>query len=79
MEDTTHYLLQCPNYAVERLSLFNGLKNLSVSLFPLSSDILCDVLLYGFSEFSPAENSLLLSGVIKYILATHRFDGSIFN
>ena len=79
VEDTKHYLLQCPNYDNQRLALFNDLNNLSVTLFPYSSITLCDFLLFGFPHVSPTDNCLLLSAVIRYITASHRFEGSIFN
>ena len=79
VEDTKHYLLHCPNYAMQRLLLFDDLRNLHVSLFPLSRDALCDVLLFGYPECSSVYNSRVQCAVIKYIMTSGRFDGSIFN
>ena len=79
IETTEHYLLHCPNFSNDRLSLFNDLGNISVSVIPYNGSTLCEILLYGISQLSDAENRDILSVVIRYILATGRFDKSIFD
>ena len=79
VESTAHYLLHCPNFANERLLLFSDLKNMSVSVLPFISSTLCEILLYGIPQLSDAENSDIISAVIRYIIASRRFDGSLFS
>ena len=79
IEDTKHFLLHCPNYLNERTLFFNDLSNLSMSLLPYCSDTLCEILLYGSRSFSEADNHLIINSVVRYIVSSERFSGSIFN
>ena len=79
VENTIHFLLHCPNYTDARLVLFNDLNDLPVSVFPYASSILCKILLYGISQLSDAVNHDIISSVIRYIIASRRFDESLFN
>ena len=78
IETTEHFLLHCSNYSNDRNILFNSLKNLSVSLIPLKPSFLCDILLFGDSNFSNITNRGILSLVINYIHSTERFIGPLF-
>ena len=77
VEDSKHYLLHCSNFNSQRLDLFNGLSNSSISLLPFNSDTLLFILLYGFPQFTDAENNSIISAVIKYIIDSDRFSGPL--
>ena len=47
IEDTSHYLLHCPNYSNERATPFNDLSNPDISIIPLRAKVLCDLILHG--------------------------------
>ena len=79
VENTLHFLLHCPNYTDARLVLFNDLKDLSVSVLPYAGNTLCKILLYGISQLSHDENRDIISAVIRYIIASSRFDLPFFN
>ena len=78
IEDNMHYLLQCPNFINERLTLFNDLKDISVSLFPYTTNVLCDFMLFGCPLLSDRDNGVFLNAVIRYIISSRRFEGSLF-
>jgi len=78
IENTEHYLLHCPKYSVQRTILFNDLHNACLTVLPLACGNLCYVLLYGKQDFSNADNLEIYHAVVKYIIATGRFDASIF-
>jgi len=79
IETTEHYLLHCPNYSLQRSALFSDLNNHHLATLPYHCSALCQILLYGGSQFADGENKAIISEVIKYIIATGRFHGSIFN
>ena len=79
IETTEHYLLQCPNFSNERSILFSDLSTISMPVAPYKSDFLCRILLYGNTNLTDGENRAILSYTIKYITATSRFSGSLFN
>ena len=79
IENTEHYLLHCPNFTNERLVLFNDLKNISAHVFPFSSDVLCNLLLYGYPGLNNDDNREVISAVLRYVIASGRFSGSLLN
>ena len=51
IETTEHFLLHCSNYSNDRTLLFNSLMNMNISLFPLQPSFLCQIFLFGDSNF----------------------------
>ena len=78
IETTEHFLLHCSNYSNDRNILFNSLKNLDISLIPLKPSFLCQILLYGGTDFSDLINREILFLVIRFIKSTERFSGPLF-
>ena len=79
IKTTEHYILQCSNYSNQRLILFNDLLHQSIVVLPYSVTNLCRIFLYGQSQLSDLTNHVVISAVIKYIVATSRFIGSLCN
>ena len=79
IENTKHYLLQCPNYSIHRSKLFEDLHNIHISVLPYACDILIDILLYGNSSLSKVVNRDILTATINYIDSTRRFGIPLFN
>ena len=64
-ENAEHYLFKCSRYCLERLHLFNTLRD----FHPLN----CNLLLRGNPAFSSEANILIFDTIQKYISATGRF------
>ena len=78
IEDTIHFLLHCSNFSNERLVLFDNLRAMNISLFPLTPQTLCKILLFGDSGFHVNTNHDILNHVITFISDTDRFSGPLF-
>ena len=74
----SHYLLCCHNFSSARLALMNDLNLIDPTISQLNETALANILLYCDSKKSTSENSKILQRTIKYILATKRFDESLF-
>ena len=56
----------------------NDLNLIDPSISQLNETALANILLYGDSKKSIAQNSKILQSTIKYIIATKQFDESLF-
>ena len=65
IEDSYHFLLQCPNYRAQRNILFAKLIN----YHPLTKD----KLLYGDVNLAESENRQIFTSVQKFLLSSKRF------
>ena len=72
IETSTHYLLHCPTYTNERMTLLNKIKSINCSILESSDAAVIKILL-----FSGSSNTLILNSTIEYIISTQRFEGSI--
>ena len=79
IETTEHYLLRCSNFSTYRSVLFNDLHSLNLCILPLNASTLSRILLYGDPDIEDDRNRIVLETVIKYILSTSRFSGSLFD
>ena len=77
-ETISHYLLHCHNFSSSRLALMNDLNLIDPAISQLNETALANILLYGDSKKSTSENSKILLSTIRYIIATKRFDDSLF-
>ena len=75
----THYLLHCPNYLNERMSLRNNLQNIDKNILDRSYSRLSEILLFGDSSFNDTKNTSILNATIQYIYDTKRFDVPLTN
>ena len=77
-ESTLHFFLHCHHYKDLRTDLFNDIKSIDKSIVNFPDETLLKTLLYGDSKLTSSENFKLLEATIKYILASNRFNVSLF-
>ena len=77
IETSTHYLLHCPTYTNERMTLLNKIKSINCSILEFSDAVVTKILLFGDNTLSDSCNTLILNSTIDYIISTKRFDDSI--
>ena len=77
IETSTYYLLHCPTYTNERMTLLNKIKSINCSILEFSDVVVTKILLFGDSTLSDSCNTLILNSTIVYIISTKRFDESI--
>ena len=77
IETSTHYLLHCPAYTNEGLTLLNKIKSINCSILESKDVAVTKVLLFGYNSLSNSSNTLILKSAIKNIISTQRFQGSI--
>ena len=73
IEDTSHYLLSCPFYTVQRVTLVNIIKAILLKGNLIHLEDHSKLYLYGDPSISNADNKLILLLTIKYITETQRF------
>ena len=78
IESPSHFLLHCDHYNNIRLSLFNVLESLDGNILKPSDTTLINLILYCGSQFNIKQNLFILNWVIRYILESNRFNGSLF-
>ena len=77
-ESTSHFFLHCNHNNNIRSTLLNELKSLDGNILKLSDTTLINLILYDGSQFNIKQNTFILNAVIKYILESNRFNGSLF-
>ena len=78
VETTIHYLLHCPNFSKERLTLFNKLKSIDENILSTDDSNISKVLLFGDDSFDDVKNTSVLTASIKYIFSTKRYDAPLY-
>ena len=78
VETTIHYLLLCPNFSNERLTLFNKLQSIDENILSKDDSNISKVLLFGDNSFNDAKNTSVLSASVEYIISTKRFDAPLY-
>ena len=61
IETCTHYLLHCPTYINERMTLLNKIKSINCSILESTDDAVTKILLFGDNTFSDSSNCLITS------------------
>ena len=69
IETTIHYLLYCPNYLDERMTLLDNIRDKNDS----QEISIIKLLLFGVSSNNDTSNTCILNATIKYNLAIERF------
>ena len=77
IENSTHYLLHCPTYTNERLTLLNKIKSINCSILESSDAAVTKILLFGDNTLSNSSNTIILNSAIECIISAQRFEGSI--
>ena len=78
VETTVHYLLHCPNFSNERLTLFDKLQSIDANILSKGNSNISKLLLYGDHSFNNEKNTSILTASIDYIILTKRFDAPFF-
>ena len=77
IETSNHYLLQCPTYTNERMTLLNNIKNINCDISELKDTIMTKSILFRVNSVSASSNTLTLNPTIDYVISTKRLDDSI--
>ena len=78
VETTIHYLLHCPNFSNERVTLFNKLQSIDENILSKDDSNISKVLHFGDDSFNDVKNTSVLTASIEYILSTKRFDVPLY-
>ena len=65
VETNIHYLLLCPNFSNERLTLFNKLQSIDENILSKDDSNISKVLLFGDNSFNDAKNTSVLTASIE--------------
>ena len=76
IETSTHYLLRCPTYTNEGITLSDKIKTTDCSILELS-DVMTRIFLFGDTSLSASSNTVFLNLTVDYIISTKRFGDSI--
>ena len=79
VETTFHFVLSCPNYSDERLTLLSKIRNINPNILENTNSQITHFFLYGDKNFTASINCVILSSTIEYILATKRIDEPLFH
>ena len=74
IENTSHFLFECLQFAIPRIDLAVDITNIlrQYNLLNLANSV--DFYLYGHSDLTLDENRQILTSTINYIKKTERFD-----
>ena len=78
IETTIHYLLHCPNFSNDGLTLFSKLQRTDENILSKDDSNISKVLLFGEDSFNDIKNTSVLTASIEYILSTKRFDVPLY-
>ena len=78
IKSISHFFLHCDHYSNICSTLLNEFKSLDGNILKLPDTTLTNLILYGGSQFNIKQNTFILNPVIKYILESNRFNGSLF-
>ena len=79
VKTTFHFLLSCPNYSDEKLTLLSKIRNINPNILENTNSQITQFFLYGDKNFTVSTNFIILSSTTEYILATKRFDEPLFH
>ena len=74
---TTHFLLLCPFFTVQRNELIGIVSGILENFADLTTKNQVDLLLYGYSSLNKSQNCDILNATISYMKRTRRFDKEI--
>ena len=73
-EATSHFLLRCDLFQVERTALLNDIKEIDERIISDNTSILDQILLYGNENYNHDTNKKILLSTIKFCIDSKRFD-----
>ena len=74
VENTKHYLLDCPLFAIQRISLMTQVRSILQKNNLRNKENDPNLYLYGDSSFNIYDNKKILLSTIKYLKETKRFE-----
>ena len=63
VETTFHFLLSCPNYSDERLTLLSKIRNMNPNILENTTSQITQLFLYGDKNFTASTNFVILSSI----------------
>ena len=78
IETTSHYLLHCPDYLHEKMTLLNTVSYIVPNIFDFTNDQLTEILLHGKENLDNINNTSILDATINYFIETKRFNAELF-
>ena len=79
IESTAHFLIHCPTYITERLTLLSAIENIDNNLLDLCEPVSIKTLLFGSNSFDTNANTNVLNATIEYVLFTTKtFEEPLF-
>ena len=78
IETSSHYLLHCPQYLQESITLFNAVRHIDPNILDLNNAQLTEILLYGKEDLDNMNNTSTLAATIKCLIKTKWFDAQLF-
>ena len=73
VENTCHFLLQCPNFLTERNTLLNKITNIDSNILNQFDATITKTLLFCNLKYSKKVNLQILNASIDFILISKRF------
>ena len=73
-ETTSHFLLRCHLFPVERTILLNDIKEIHERIISDNASILDQILLHGNENYNHDTNKKILLSTIKFCIDSKRFD-----
>ena len=77
IETSTCYLIHCPTYTNERMTLLDKIKSINYSILEFCDAVVIKILLFGDNTLSDSSTTLILNSTMDHIISTKRFDDSI--
>ena len=74
IETSTHFLLHCSNYASERLTFLNNIRNIDSNILSENDLKVTETLLYGDRSYNNTKNTLIMNATMDFLFASKRFD-----
>ena len=78
IETTIHFFLHCPNFKIQRQTLFEKIAITNANILTENEDSIVNTLLFGKSNCENSFNKAMLNASIEYILSTERFNNPLF-
>ena len=73
IEDTSHFLLSCPSYTVQSVTLVTSVKEILLKVNLIHLEDHSNLYLYGDPSINYSDNKNIILATIKYIKDTQRF------
>ena len=73
-ETTSHFLLRCHLFQVERTTLLNDIKEIDERIISDNTSMLDQILLYGNDNYNHDTNKKILLSTIKFCIDSKRFE-----